>query len=295
MFDIHSRCGITYYTSSVLEKAGVPHFFATRFGGVSFGDFESLNVSLTRKDRDGNTDSPANVLENYRRALCIIGSEPEKAFAPRQIHSSDVECITSKNAGFGVLPIKKNEIGFDGAVVRYGTQNVDTACVKTADCVPILLADKKTGDVAAVHAGWRGTVGDIVSHAVQKLAGDPADIVCAIGPCIGVCCYEVGEEVYSAAKMLFYKKGIDNKLSLAFKAVAECSVSQKRYADLAKINQLLLAACGVKPENIDVSGLCTCCALDEYKRPLFFSHRASGGFSGTFVSAVKTFEPEKQL
>ena len=170
---------LVYYTSPVFEKYNIKHFFASRFGGVSGGAFDSLNVSLARKDENGYTDAPENVLENYKRALEIVGVNPENACAARQVHSCDVKRVTNADAGFGIIPERQFENGFDATLLDKNTENVDALCVKTADCVPILLANLKTGSVAAVHAGWRGTVSDIAVKSA-KMLGDPCDIAAAI-------------------------------------------------------------------------------------------------------------------
>ena len=165
---------------------------------------------------------------------------------------------------------------------RAAACEIDALCVKTADCVPILLSSKDGKEVSAVHAGWRGTVADIVTKAAEKFSCPKEDILCAIGPCIGVCCYEVGEEVYEAVKRLFSFKGMENLTSSMFRNVCTCSAQTKKKANLSEINKQLLLNFGLPEENIDVAGICTACHEDE-----FFSHRASGGFSGTFVSAIR--------
>lgn len=277
---------LVYYTSPVFEKYNIKHFFASRFGGVSGGAFDSLNVSLARKDENGYTDAPENVLENYKRALEIVGVNPENACAARQVHSCDVKRVTNADAGFGIIPERQFENGFDATLLDKNTENVDALCVKTADCVPILLANLKTGSVAAVHAGWRGTVSDIAVKSA-KMLGDPCDIAAAIGPCIGMCCYQVGDEVYQAVKRLFAFYGMENLVNNTFAFRANCSADTAKHANLAEINRLLLINAGLKEQNVDVSGLCTCCARDEHGRNIFFSHRGYGGHSGTFVSGIR--------
>ena len=115
---------------------------------------------------------------------------------------------------------------------------------------------------------------DIAAKAAQKIAdGNMSDVVAAIGPCIGQCCYEVGAEVYTAFEQLFVSKNVGYDINTLF--------TKRRHLDLALANRELLKFVGVDAENIDISGICTCCFGDE-----FFSHRASSGHSGTFVSAV---------
>ena len=286
MFEKREKSGVVYYISPLLEKAGFAHMFCTRFGGVSSGVFESLNVSTARKDETGQTDSAANVGENYRRALAVLDTQPEHAFAARQVHSAVVHEASTADGGRGVLPDAPRPDACDGVVLRRGTPGVSAVCVKTADCVPVLLADTITGDVCAVHAGWRGSAADIVTEAVRTLSGGHSErVIAAIGPCIGACCYEVGDEVYAAFAALLRSKRYDFDVDTLFPVFPSCSLGGARHLDLAGANRALLELCGVPSENIEVSGVCTCCYTDDGLRP-FFSHRASGGFSGTFVSAI---------
>ena len=286
MFVKRQKNSIIYYTSNLLEKAGFTHMFCTRYHGVSSGDFESLNFSTVRKDSAGNTDSPAAVYENYRLALGAIGILPENACAAHQIHSDIVREVSSSDAGCGTAPAHSEIDGCDALLLRKDTENIRAVCVKTADCVPILLADKRTGSVCAVHAGWRGSASDIAAKAALRLNSEsPENIVAAIGPCIGSCCYEVGDEVYTAFQTLFSLKGFPDELeSLSFTAPV-CSLGGKKHIDLARINKRLLEISGIPGENIDISGICTCCFSENGVHP-FFSHRASHGHSGTFLSAI---------
>ena len=281
MFKRNEKNGVCFYTSPTLEKFGIVHGFFTRHGGVSGGDFDSLNVSTARKDRGGSLDSPKNVLENYRIALSALGTVPERAVGAKQVHENTVLRVVNEDSARGINPAFPEMSGCDGLFLDGSAGEIDALCVKTADCVPILLSSKDGKEVSAVHAGWRGTVADIVTKAAEKFTCEKEDILCAIGPCIGVCCYEVGEEVYEAVKRLFAFKGIEDNTDSMFRNVCSCSANTKKKANLSEINRQLLINFGIPEENIDVSGICTACHEDE-----FFSHRASGGFSGTFVSII---------
>ena len=281
MFTRNEKNGVCFYTSPILEKYGIVHGFFTRHGGVSGGDFDSLNVSTARKDKGGSLDSPKNVLENYRIALSALGTAPERAVGAKQVHENTVLRVTDGDSARGINPVLPEMSGCDGLFLDSTAHEIDALCVKTADCVPILLSSKDGKEVSAVHAGWRGTVADIVTKAAEKFTCKKEDILCAIGPCIGVCCYEIGEEVYEAVKRLFAFKGMDDKTDSMFRNVCSCSANTKKKANLSEINRQLLINFGIPEENIDVSEICTACHEDE-----FFSHRASGGFSGTFVSII---------
>jgi polyphenol oxidase len=140
--------------------------------------------------------------------------------------------------------------------------------VRTADCVPLLLADTRHRAVAAVHAGWRGTLANIVGATLEKLretyGTDPSDVIAAVGPCIGECCFEVGPEVAEQFQPL-----------LRFESLPS-------HIDLVEANLRHLVAGGVPPERIDVSELCTMC--DEAE---FHSYRRDRDASGRMVSAIQ--------
>ena len=288
MLQRHECKGICYYTSQLLSEAGFRHMFCTRMGGVSSGDFASLNVSTARKDRSGFPDSARNVEENYRRIADVLELAPEKACAAKQVHSDIVYTVQRTDGGKGVLEAFPVLDGCDGVLLEPDCEEIDAVCVKTADCVPILLANSETGAVCAVHAGWRGSAADIVTKAAKMLAhGCMEHILAAIGPCIGRCHYEVGEEVYAAFARLLRSKDAVSDIDRYVPVFPSCSMGGKRHADLAGINRALLEYSGVPSGNIEVSGFCTCCKTDEKTgEKLFFSHRASGGFSGTFASVI---------
>ena len=139
-----------------------------------------------------------------------------------------------------------------------------TLSIRTADCLPILLADRRTGAVAAIHAGWRGTVAQIAPAAVSRMTEEfgskPEDIIAAIGPGIGPCCYEVGDEV-----------------------ARQFGESGSRHLNLAEHNRRQLEKVGVCPANIDVISPCTFCNVDE-----FFSYRREGERAGRMISYIHT-------
>ena len=282
MFARNEKNGICYYTSTLFEKYGIVHGFFTRHGGVSSGDFDSLNVSTARKDKNGDCDNPKNVSENYRLALSCLGTTPEKAVAAKQVHKNTVLRIKSGDSGRGTTLLYPEMPDCDGIFLDDTVSEIDALCVKTADCVPILLSSKDGKEISAVHAGWRGTVADIAVKSAEKFSCPKDEILCAIGPCIGVCCYEVGEEVYEAVRRLFEYKGMENLVDGMFRNSCICSACSKKYANLAQINRQLLISYGIPEKNIDLSEICTCCNEND-----FFSHRKSGGFSGTFPSVIK--------
>jgi hypothetical protein len=141
--------------------------------------------------------------------------------------------------------------------------------VRTADCVPILVADEASGAVAAIHAGWRGVVSGVVPSAVEMLARDRSQLIAAIGPSIGSCCFEVGADVAE-------------KIADASNAsVITRRVGEKAFVDLRRAVRIQLARLGVADSKIeDVAG-CTYC-----EKELFFSYRRDGANAGRLIAAI---------
>ncbi len=291
-FTKHSKNGIIYYTSSLFDKHGIPHFFAAKHGGKSGGDFFSLNISTSRRDRHGNADSIGNVEKNLSLGLELLGSFPERACMMKQIHSADIERAEISCAK--VFCGKGDFQPCDGIFAEKG-DIADTLCVKTADCVPVLVYDVKNDVAMALHAGWRGTVGNICGKAVAKLneLHDDAQVIAAIGPCILDCCYEVNSLVYDAATKACELSDNAKEACILPSEIEKCFTKryfadgeQKFRVSLSSLNKVFLESAGVPSENIDSAELCTCCHRDGGEE-IFFSHRASGGFSGTQMSVVK--------
>ena len=183
-----------------------------------------------------------------------------------QTHSDNITVITqSATKGWEAL---EDAVSESDALIT-DLPNV-MLVILTADCVPILLYDKKRKVVAAVHAGWKGTDREIVFKTVQKMievyGSDPVDILAGIAPSIGKCCYEVGENV---AK---YFSDIPGVLS---------QKSEKYMLDLPAVNHYQLLKAGLQESNIELSGVCTACEVDS-----FFSYRKEQGCSGRFMSLI---------
>jgi len=241
-----------------------PHGFSTRNGGVSDGIFSTLNLGMNRGD------DPEKVKENYRRFLHSCGIDCEEFVCGEQVHGNNVMIALKEHArkpyGYTDLYIA------DGYVTNApGVPLV----IFIADCIPLLLADEKAGVVAAVHSGWRGTVQDIEKNAVEKmltLEADIRNIKACIGPAIGRCCFEVGEEVIEAVKELLkedpenlYNKKDNGKYMLDLKGVLKQSL----------INT------GLSEENIEIIEDCTMCMPDKY-----WSHRYIGGERGSQAAVI---------
>lgn len=238
-----------FVTSALLRREGFLHGFSTRRGGVSAAPFDSLNLG-------GSVgDDPAAVEENLRRLAAEAGFERGGFRAVLQVHGDRVVTADERPIPAGTEA--------DALVSR--TPGIAVA-VKTADCVPILIASAATGSVAAVHAGWRGTDAAIVQRAVESLGLPPSELVAAVGPAIGACCYEVSEEL--AARF-------------AARHGSASGVVRGRHLDLPAANRALLLEAGLRPEAIDVLDACTACDAER-----FFSHRRDRGNTGRHLSFV---------
>ena len=172
--------------------------------------------------------------------------------------------------------------------------------IQTADCIPVLVADRRRRAVAAFHAGWRGTVKRIVETGIGRMrlafGSRPEDLVAAIGPGIGACCYAVGEEVLSAVRIAVRltrassfarfttADPVRSKYPMLFltqRAPGHSPIGPSLHVDLIEANRRQLLAAGLKPESIQVVGGCTQCHTE-----LFFSHRASHGHAGRMMAVI---------
>ncbi len=221
-----------------------------------------------------NEDLAENIYENRRRFLNLLEGEWTLASC-WQMHSADVRLV--KNIDDTLQPEKAlGETVYCDALTTITPRIL--LGVKTADCVPVLLADARTGACAAVHAGWRGTVASIVAgtleHMTAEFGSKAADISAAIGPAARACCYEVGSEVIEAFQERF--PGSDTLFTPTRDGHA--------LVDLQRANREQLIAAGVSPENIYTAPLFTMCRTD-----LFFSYRREKrvhGRTGRLMSVI---------
>ena len=264
---INSKGDMTYITFPKLDDCdAVRHLFSTRSGGVSGGKYASMNLSFN------NGDSRENVLENYRRLCSAAGIDPSHLVLSRQTHTSNVRMVDESDCGTGIF--KDSFTDVDGLI----TDRPEVALVtQYADCTPLLFCDPKRRVIASSHAGWRGTVKEIGRVTVEKMINEygcsPENIIAAIGPCIGKCCYEVDEPVISEFKKLTY---------LCFDRIYSEKGGGKYMLDLAEANKQILVHSGISEANIDVSDLCTCCFHDE-----LHSHRATNGQRGNLAAIIE--------
>ena len=258
------------------------HGFSTRTGGISavYGG-DSLNLGWTKED------DPASVAENRRRFVDAVAGETtgKAGFAlvnVRQIHSDITRVIREQDGPLlGTLQTLEGKAVLEGDGVMTSLTGVMLG-VGTADCVPVLVVDVKKRVVGAFHAGWRGTVARIVEQGIARMTHEygsqPQDLVAAIGPSIGACCYAVGEEVRTAFSSQFdYADDL---------FLPDRKANSSIYVDLWKANQRQLLAAGIEPSKIAVIGECTACSRDEQGRRRYFSHRAENGVAGRMLNVV---------
>jgi YfiH family protein len=283
--------GVEWLPVAGWEKLGwLWHGFSTRRGGLSRAycadDAQGeLNLGFTAAD-DRET-----VLSNRRLLAEAIAGDPATPLAAlKQIHSNKVVLADAADAS-REQPWKADGLMTDEPGLLLGIQ--------TADCIPVLVADRKRRAVAAFHAGWRGTVKRIVESGVGRMrlefGSRPEDLIAAIGPGIGPCCYAVGEDALSEfesqfayARELFREvydaDPVRTKYPMLFmtqRAPGHSPIGPSLHLNLIEANRRQLLAAGLKPRAIQTVGGCTSC-----QRELFFSHRASQGHAGRMMSVI---------
>ena len=241
------------------------HFTSTRLGGVSSGSYESLNLGKFSGDE---TD---NIQQNFNRFLSEINLPKEQFHLPYQTHGDSVFKIDADFILQNESVHREKLHGVDALITNLPNQCIG---VSTADCVPVLIFDPVKKAVGAAHAGWRGTCSRIASKTViamqQEFHSNPSDLVAVIGASISPDAYNVGDELI--ANFENEKFDIDK---IFFKK------AEKHHLDLWKANKIILEEAGLKPENIEIAGLCT---FTEHQR--FFSARRLGIKSGRMVSGI---------
>src|SRR2546427_7566971 len=250
MLQIKRRDQITFLQSEALGRVpGIIHAFSTRRG-------DHADLSL------GPHSSPNPLVQmNRARFFAAVGAPGWPIMKLRQVHSSTVVDITDTSAASEAVEGDAAVTGLRGIVLG----------IQTADCVPILIADSRGTVVAAIHAGWRGTASRIVESTVgrlgEKFSLDSKDLIASIGPHVGVCCYEVGQDVVDA---------------IGDPALFESRPDWSRpHLNLAEANRRQLTNSGLLDRQIEISSLCTQCRGD-----LFHSYRRDGKKTGHMLSVI---------
>lgn len=239
--------GLIYMTSTLIPAR---HAFTTRYGGVSEGDFASLNFA-------SNTGDPQeHVTENHRRLAAVFGVGKDDCAVTKQVHGTDVRIVTATDrhiCGTATPYIA------DGLVTA--ERGLPILCF-AADCIPVILCDAEHGVIGAVHCGWRGSVKDILGTAVEKmraLGARPENICAAMGAALGRCCFESDDDVPDA---------VTEYLGGDTDGLFDRRADGKTMVDLRAANARRLIQLGLKEENIDISTECTMCSHEKY-----WSHR----------------------
>ncbi len=264
MFRLNRVNGAAFYTVSAFEETGlVRHCITTREGGVSGGCYKSMNL------RFNCDDSRANVLENFKRAAALTGMDSSRLVISHQVHENVVRAVSDADAGNGIMFDNRFKSA-DGLITAESSLPLVTLY---ADCVPVLMLDKRLGVIASVHSGWKGTVKRIAAIAVHRMVFDygsrAADILCAIGPSIQVCHFEVGDDV---AEIFINEFGEDTVMKFG----------NRYHANMQRAIVKQLKETGIPEENIDDSGICTYCNSE-----LLFSHRKTKGRRGNFGAFIE--------
>jgi polyphenol oxidase len=246
-----------YEFESLRPHRRLAHGIFTRHGGVSPSPWHSLNLSTATGDSRDHID------ENYRRVYGALGHSPDTAISSHQVHGSSVAVVTGEQRG-------QRLDACDGLVTD---EPGIVLLQRHADCVPILLYDPKRPAIGVAHAGWRGTLagvpGELVRAMCEAFGSRPADLIAAVGPSIGPCCYDIGAEV---------QRGFIARHADAGQWLAAGDDGRVRL-DLWEANRAMLAAAGVR--EIEVAGICTACNVDE-----FYSARAENRRNGCFGAVI---------
>lgn len=272
--------------------------FSTRLGGVSRAYCTDdapgeLNLGFTADDDRAAVSQNRGLL-----AEAVTGNPEIPLISLRQFHSNLIVQTTAADASHTVSRKADGQMtDVPGLLLA----------IQVADCIPVLVADRRRHAVAAFHAGWRGTVKRIVETGIGRMrlafGSQPEDLVAAIGPGIGQCCYAVGEEVltefesqFSYGRELFrevYDSDVVRKkypmLFLTQRAPGHSPIGPSLHVDLVEANRRQLLAAGLKPASIQVVGGCTQCHSE-----LFFSHRASHGHAGRMMAVIGIRGPRRK-
>lgn len=255
-----SPTGVVYYGSRLLDAAGVPHAFSTRLGGVSAPPFDSLN--LGNPSGCDTQDDWGRIYENYALLQDAIGLAGRERLWVHQVHGPDVHAV---RAG------QPFESGVKGDALTSDDPGRVIA-VRVADCVPILVASTDGRLVAAIHAGWRGVVADVVGATLRQLRDRSRDasFVAAIGPCIGFDAFEVGLEVVAEFERVFGSA-----------APVRRTEDGKGRVDLRAGVMMQLRGAGLREEQLDTTDRCTSRDTGE-----FYSHRRDRGITGRMCALI---------
>ena len=258
---------IHYLEPLAFEKTGVAVAgFTTRHEGVSRPPYNSLNLGTN------TLDSPHSVEGNRSMLTRAFGSTLEKLVTVKQVHGTDLLVMDSPNPDYAHF----HSLECDGIITNQPGVMIG---VSVADCVPVLLLDPVKGVIAALHAGWKGTAGEIckkgVAALVEMFGSAPSDVLAAVGPAIGPCCYEVDAPVMES-----FKRGAGG-----WELFAVDRGEGRWGLDLAAANRQQLLDSGLTADKISVSDQCVSC-----NQELFFSYRRDSGDTGRQMGFIMLSE-----
>ena len=267
MLETHLQSLSTFQFHNLSNQGGIDHFVSTRIGGLSPAPYESLNLGFHVGD------TPEIVLQNRERLAANLGIPLSDFTIPKQVHSGTVTIITEEMKGCGAADLDTAVEATDGMITE-----VPRLCltVLAADCVLVLFYDPRKRVIAAVHAGWRGTVKLAAQKTAetlkQEFSCNPTDILAGIGPSIGPCHYEIGPEVITPVEETF---GSTNSY------INNETPDGKGYFNLWAANKQQVIEAGIPVPNIEVAQICTYCNAH-----LFFSERHQKGRTGRFGAGI---------
>ncbi len=263
MFRLVNNNGLSYYVIESFEKTGlVKHCFTTRQGGVSSNEYATMNL------RFNCSDKKENVLKNYKIICDEIGVNYKDIVLSKQIHEDNICRVTKNDCGNGIVRDNIFESA-DGLICNEPGVPIVTLY---ADCVPLYFLDVKNRVIALSHSGWKGTVKNIAAKTVKKMTeefnSDTKNILAAIGPSIGECHFEVGDEAAQIFRQM--PEGVVGKYG------------EKYHVNLQKTIENQLFESGILKENLTVAHICTFCNSD-----LLFSHRKTNGRRGNLAAVME--------
>jgi polyphenol oxidase len=257
-----SPTGVVYYGSRLLDAAGVPHAFSTRLGGISPPPFDSLN--LGNPSGCDMLDDGERIERNYALLQTEIGCDGLPRCRLHQVHGAAVHAVHAGDAF---------ESGLKGDALTSDDPHRVIA-IRVADCVPILVSSEDGNTVAAIHAGWRGVVANVVGATVSQLCKRSGaslhSLVAAVGPCIGFDAFEVGLEVVAEFERAFGMTAPVRRMD-----------GGKGRVDLREAVKRQLRGAGLREDHIDTTDRCTWRDRDE-----FFSHRRDRGITGRMCAMI---------
>lgn len=260
---VRKKGDVIYLTFPSFEEAGgIAHLVSTRYGGVSKGEFASLNFSYTRGDDKEAVD------KNFKTIAAVLNRMPEDMVCADQTHTVTVRTVTRQDRGKGVVR-ERDFSQTDGLITNEPGIVLATFY---ADCVPLFIYDKKNKAIGLSHSGWKGTLHrmgrETLLRMKEEYGTNPKDVLVGIGPSICSSCYEVGADVTLPFMERFQKMG---EMPSFLKEIG----GGKYLLDLWRANEQIFEEAGVPAARITVTDICTCCNKNH-----LFSHRGSKGRRG---------------